>query len=110
MSPQSAKKLTLVSVALMGGTVVVKDLTGKQQTTFARLWAVGALGVVLSVVADFAPQVAGPLAALIAISYLAGADTAITTLVHGATGSAGAANLKGATSVAPRQTKAGGPQ
>lgn len=93
MSPEASKKLVLVSVALMGGTAVVKDLTGKgaQGSTFRRLWALGAVGLVLSVLADFAPSIAGPFAALLGIGYLAGAEGAITSFVSGAVGTPGAA-------------------
>jgi hypothetical protein len=55
----------------------------KAGPTFSRLWAVGAVGLGLTVLADFAPQIAGPLAALVAIGYLAGAEDAITKFVHG---------------------------
>lgn len=93
MSPEASKKLVLVSVALMGGTAVVKDLTGKgaQGSTFKRLWALGAVGLVLSVLADFAPSIAGPFAALLGIGYLAGAEGAITSFVSGAVGPGAAA-------------------
>lgn len=88
MTPAASKRLVLVSLSLMGGVVAIKDLSGRglPGSTFTRYWALGAVGLVLSVVADFAPQIAGPLAALMAVGYLAGADGAITSFVHGAVG------------------------
>lgn len=95
MNPAAAKKLVLVSIALMGGAAVIKPTGGNP--TFRRLWAVGALGLVLSIGADFAPQVAGPLAALIAIGYLAGAESAITNFFHNAAGAKVAASAPATT-------------
>jgi hypothetical protein len=81
VSPDTAKRLALVSIAVMAGAGVIKS-----GPTFSRLWAVGAVGLGLTVLADFAPGIAGPLAALVAIGYVAGAENAITNFVHGGIG------------------------
>jgi hypothetical protein len=104
LNPDTAKRVVLVSVALMAGAGVLKS-----GATFSRLWAAGAVGLGLAVLADFAPTIAGPLAALVAIGYLAGAEDTITSFVHG--GVAGSSNgVPPGTDVNPRTNpKAAGP-
>jgi hypothetical protein len=104
LNPDTAKRVVLVSVALMAGAGALKA-----GPTFSRLWAAGAVGLGLAVLADFAPTIAGPLAALVAIGYLAGAEGTITNFVHG--GVAGSSNgVPPGTDVNPRTNpKAAGP-
>ena len=99
--------MVLTSVAVMGGAATIKGLTGPASTDskFRRLWAVGALGVVLSLLADFAPQVAGPLAVLTALGYALGAESQITGFVHGAVGSQAASSTPAHATVAAGTTR-----
>src|SRR5581483_613035 len=60
-----SRKLVLVSVAVILALNVYRS--GREPgSLYKRLWGTGVLGVALSIVADFAPQVAGPFAMLVA--------------------------------------------
>jgi hypothetical protein len=90
MNPQTSRRLALLSLGAMFAVTTIRHVQGKQPgSTYRRLWATGALAIVLSVLADFAPEVAGPLALLIAMSYLMGAEDTIAEWLHGALGSGG---------------------
>ena len=85
MSPQQAKQTVLVSMLALVAIAAFKD---KGLPPYKRVWATGVIGVILSVVADFAPQIAGPFAALVVLGSLTnGGDQAIQNLLGGATGS-----------------------
>jgi len=61
-----SRKLVLVSVAVILALNVYRS--GREPgSLYKRLWGTGVLGVALSIVADFAPQVAGPFAMLVAL-------------------------------------------
>lgn len=59
---------------------------GKQIGTYKQIWAIGALGLLLSLVSDFAPQIGGPLAILFALGFIAGGQTKINTVITNAIG------------------------
>lgn len=78
-SPTSARKMVLV--AMLGLTVInfYRSRTPESDVNlFRRLWGTGVLGLMLSVLADFAPTVAGPFALLVLLGSLTnGGDKAI---------------------------------
>lgn len=78
-----ARKLVLVS---MGGLLLIaayRQAKGEDTgSVYKRLWGVGVLSVMLSVLADFAPTIAGPFALLTLLgSFSAGGDKAIQNLL-----------------------------
>jgi hypothetical protein len=96
VNPDSARRLVLLSLGGMFAITTVRHLQGRQPgSTYRRLWATGALAVVLSILADFAPEVAGPLALLVAMSYLIGAEDTIAEWLHGAIGTGGSQDSTG---------------
>jgi len=59
-----ARKMVLVSAFALAAIAVYKDRKQGASDTFHALWGVGILALLLSVLADFAPTIAGPFAAL----------------------------------------------
>lgn len=78
----------LVSGGVMAAATFAKHAQ-KGGVPYQQVWAVGAIMVVLGLVADVAPQIAGPLAGLIALSTLTtGGLDAVTAVASRATGTA----------------------
>jgi hypothetical protein len=70
-SKVQARKMVLVSIALLAVLSVYRDRkTTTPQGTYRTLWGVGVVGMFLSLLADFVPQIAGPFAALIVLGSL----------------------------------------
>ena len=65
-----ARKMVLVSAFLLAGIAVYKDRKQGSGDTFRALWGVGVVSLLLSILADFAPTVAGPFAALTVLGSL----------------------------------------
>lgn len=63
MSPQTAKVMVLVAGGLMFAAIGVRHSQIDDPFRFA--WAAGAITLFLSLLADVAPEVAGPFAALV---------------------------------------------
>jgi hypothetical protein len=63
VSPQSAKTMVLVCGALMFAAVALRRQTIQDPFRFA--WAAGVITLGLSVLADIAPEIAGPFALLV---------------------------------------------
>jgi hypothetical protein len=59
---------------------------GKQIGSFKQVWAIGVLGLFLSLISDFAPQIGGPLAILFALGFVAGGQTKINQVITYAIG------------------------
>lgn len=74
MSPSKvqARKMVLVGAFLLAAIAVYRDRRDGTDTsdTFRALWGVGVVSLVLSLVADFVPQIAGPFAALTVLGSL----------------------------------------
>jgi len=99
-SPAQAQRYVLISVL---GLLVIAAYRGKlsddRESFSKRLWGTGVLAVMLGLVADVAPQVAGPFAILVlAGSVTSGGDKALGNFLgklgknspQGSTGSGGA--------------------
>lgn len=84
MSPAKAKQTVLVStVALMA--ISLYRVKTEEGALYKRLWGTGVIGLFLAVMADFAPSVAGPFAALVVLGSLTnGGDAALQNLLGGA--------------------------
>ena len=79
MSPQQAQRYVLISVF---GLLVISAYRGKLSTKDVsfqkRLWGVGVLAVMLGLIADVAPQIAGPFAILVLVGDITnGGDKAL---------------------------------
>lgn len=97
-SPQQAQRYVLISVI---GLLVIAayrgKLTGGDVPLAKRLWGTGVLAIMLGLVADVAPQIAGPFAMLILVgSVTNGGDKAIHNFLAKASGGS-----TGPTSIAP---------
>lgn len=77
-----SRKLVLVSIALLTVINVYRGTRAREEgQMFRRLWGTGVLGVMLSLLADFAPQIAGPFALLTVLgSFTNGGDEALQQL------------------------------
>lgn len=64
MSPRSAGTVVLLAGALMAAYVLLSVPTGKK---YKALWGVGVLTLGLSLLADFAPELAAPVAVLVIV-------------------------------------------
>lgn len=93
MSPDKiqARKMVLVSAFLMAAIAVYKDRKNGAGDTFHSLWGVGVVSMLLSILADFAPTIAGPFGILIVLGSLTGSGSKILDNLLG-----GAANLAAA--------------
>ena len=82
ISPQSARRWVLVSIVLLLGMGAYKGSKPGDVGMAKRLWVVGMLGLMLSVAADFVPQLAGPFAVLVVLGYAtSGGDKAIENVL-----------------------------
>jgi hypothetical protein len=83
VNPATARRIVLLSLGTMFAVTTVKHAQGQQTgSTYRRLWATGVLALLLSAMADFAPDVAGPLALLIGITYIMGTEDTIANWLH----------------------------
>lgn len=85
MSPDKvqARKMVLVSAFLLAGIAVYRDHKAGTSDTFHALWGVGVVSLLLSILADFAPTIAGPFAALTVLGSLASGDASIIDKLFG---------------------------
>lgn len=87
--------MVLVSAFALAAIAVYKDRKQGAGDTFHALWGVGVLSLMLSLLADFAPTVAGPFAVLTVLGSAASGNVSIIDKVFGS--SKPAANAKPAT-------------
>lgn len=82
-SPAQAQRLVLISVfALLGIAAYRGNLSDAQVPLEKRLWGSGVLAVMLGLLADVAPTIAGPFAILIVVGSLtSGGDKAIQSFL-----------------------------
>lgn len=80
-----ARKMVLVSAFLLAAIAVYKDRKGGGTAdTFHALWGVGVVSLLLSLLADFAPTIAGPFAVLTVMgSAASGGPTSIIDKLFG---------------------------
>lgn len=91
MSPDTARRLVLVSLISLLVMATYKGSKPGDEGTLKRLWGVGVLGIFLSVSADFAPSLAGMFALLVALGYAtSGGDAAIQNVLGKVSGSSSA--------------------
>ena len=95
--------MVLVSAFLLAGIAVYKDRRQGTSDTFRALWGVGVLSLLLSILADFAPTVAGPFAALTVLGSLTSGGSSIIDKLLGTVSSTPAAR-SGNTQPSPAAT------
>ena len=108
-STQQAKKYVLVSVL---GLLVIATYRGNlcdSKVTFAkRLWGAGVLAIMLGLLADVAPQVAGPFAILTLLGSLTnGGDEAINNALGKVSGGGTSSAAKSKPKARPDRSHAG---
>lgn len=83
----TAKRTVLVSMFLLAAIAVYRNKSAG--ATYNALWGVGVVSLILSILADFVPSIAGPFAALVVLgSFTKGGDR----LIQSALGKASAAS------------------
>jgi hypothetical protein len=88
ISPETARRWVLVSMLLLLVMGVYKSSKPGDVGMAKRLWGIGMLGTMLSLAADFVPQLAGPFAVLVVMGYAtSGGDKALTNLLGKVSGS-----------------------
>ena len=88
MSKVQARRMVLVSCFALAIISVYRGRQGdSQQGTFKRLWATGIVAFMLSLLADFAPAVAGPFAALTVLGWFLKDGTGLIDQALGGAGS-----------------------
>lgn len=117
MNQVQARKMVLVSAFLLAAITIYRDRKQGAGDTFKSLWGVGVLSLILSVIADFAPTIAGPFAALVVLGSLTNGGQNIINNALGkastaapATPARPAATGGAGTVTNPRGTPAGGPR
>lgn len=110
MSATTSRTLVLVAGGLMFAAIGLRR--DRIADPFKFAWAAGVVTLFLSVLADVAPEIAGPFALLVLMAVywrnrgLIGASTPLGS----ASRSSSRSSLSGVTSVQPRPSTAGGPQ
>lgn len=79
----TARKMVLVSAFLLAAIAVYRDRKQGTSDTFKALWGVGVLSMLLSLLADFAPTIAGPFAALTVLGSLVSGDVSLLDKILG---------------------------
>lgn len=85
MNPSTARKLVpaaMVVTSIAVGVAFFKNKNNKQGDGFKTAWALGALFLILSLGADVAPEVAGPLALLVMLGVTLSPDFVLGDLLH----------------------------
>ena len=85
-SPAAARKAVLLSAFALLGIAVYRENQGQknQGSLYKRVWGVSVMSMMLAILADFAPAIAGPFALLTVLGSLTnGGDAAIQNLLGG---------------------------
>lgn len=87
MNAAGSRQLVLVSMIVTGG-VVAYDLTRGELKNpaggeaFRTVWSVSVLFLLLAIMADVVPELAGPFAGLIALAVLIGRSGSVNQIVN----------------------------
>jgi hypothetical protein len=86
VNPGTARQLVLVSFVVSGGVIVYdivdggSKLTGDQE--FKAVWSLSLLFLLLAMMSDLVPGLAGPFAALVTLAILVGRGQALQAIVN----------------------------
>ena len=89
--------MVLVSAFLLAAIAVYRDRKSGAGNTFRALWGVGVVSLVLSIVADFAPTIAGPFAVLTVLGSLTNGGDKLIQNALGKVGTASPSTTPGGT-------------
>lgn len=85
MSTPTARQLVLISFMVIGGVVVYDLLRNKNSLgadqSFRAVWSLALLFLLLAILADAAPALAGPLAVLVTLAVAIGRKGALGAIV-----------------------------
>jgi hypothetical protein len=102
ISPDTARRWVLVSMVLLLVMGTYKGAKPGDVGMAKRLWGIGMLGTMLSMAADFVPQLAGPFALLVVMGYATtGGDKAIENVLGKVSGGGSTSGTSGETAQAP---------
>lgn len=79
-----ARKMVLVGAFLLAALALYREHEKPGHDTFRALWGVGVVSLVLSIIADFAPTIAGPFAMLTVLGSFASGDVSVIDRLFGA--------------------------
>lgn len=85
MQTSTARQLVLVAMLLSGGVILYdilkhKDSLGADQS-FRAVWSLALLFLLLAILADVTPELAGPFAVLVTLAILIGRQGALGSIV-----------------------------
>lgn len=91
MDQSTARQLVLISMLLSGGVIMYdvlkhRDSLGADQS-FRAVWSMALLFLLLAILADTIPELAGPFAALTTLAILIGRQGALSSIVGAGTAS-----------------------
>jgi hypothetical protein len=86
----TARQLVLISMLLSGGVIMYdvlkhRDSLGSDQS-FRAVWSMALLFLLLAILADTVPELAGPFAAVATLAILIGRQGALSSIVGAGTG------------------------
>lgn len=85
MNSSTARQLVIISMLGTGGVVAYDIITHNQLSTdqtFKAVWSLALLFLLLAMLADVAPELAGPLAGLVLLAVLVGRGAALNKIVE----------------------------
>jgi len=94
MNETQAHQAVMVSLVVMLGYGLVSN-KGTKITHYQQIWAIGVIGLLLSLISDVAPAVGGALAIVFSLGFIAGGQDKMNQVVINALGQkAGAPQLQ----------------
>jgi hypothetical protein len=85
MDKSTARQIVLISMFLTGGVIMYDILRNRgslgEGQSFRAVWSMSLLFLLLSIMADTVPGVAGPFSALVTLSVLIGRKGALSSIV-----------------------------
>lgn len=85
MDRSTARQVVLISMLVSGGVIMYdvfkhQDKLGPDQT-FRAVWSMALLFILLAILADTAPELAGPFAGVVTLAILIGRQGALSSIV-----------------------------
>lgn len=86
MDAGTARRIVLISMLLTGGVIMYDVFKNKGKLNageeFKAVWSMSLLFLLLSILADTVPSLAGPFAGVVTLSVLIGRQGALSSIVH----------------------------
>lgn len=101
MDQSTARQIVLISMLLSGGVIMYDVLTHKDNLgadqSFRAVWSMALLFLLLAILADTVPEIAGPFAGVTTLAILIGRKGALSSIVGTGTGGKGPNKTQGGT-------------